>query len=183
MARSRRKEHEPRLLVPGPLLFDLQAGTSSGPLPLPFPLPGMPFPASPRGLAMNKATCVQVSAPVPSLWQGPGFHVLLSQLHEAHASPQAPPEFVVFPRIPVPAGSGPQVCWTPRKTGGELMARPQAAGKVGTVRAQASLEMPRLGLTVPTQPPHQARSSSLTLCGSLLPLRTAGAPRHWHCIS
>ena len=22
---------------------------------------------------------------VPSLWQGPGFHVLLSQLHEAHA--------------------------------------------------------------------------------------------------
>lgn len=38
------------------------------------------------------------------------------------------------------------------------MARPQAAGKVGTLKAQASLEMPRLGLTSPTQPPHQAPS-------------------------
>lgn len=49
------------------------------------------------------------------------------------------------------------------------MARPQAAGKVGTVRAQASLEMPRLGLTAPTQPPHKAHPLLLTLCGSLLP--------------
>lgn len=29
---------------------------------------------------------------VPSLWQRPGFHTPLSQLHEAHASPQALPE-------------------------------------------------------------------------------------------
>lgn len=54
----------------GPLLSGLQTGTSSGSLLLPFPLLGMPFPASPHGLAMNKAMCVQVPASCPACGRG-----------------------------------------------------------------------------------------------------------------
>lgn len=63
------------------------------------------------------------------------------------------------------------------------MARWQAAGKAGTVRARASLEMSGLGRAVPTQPHLQAHPSSLTLCGSPLPLEDNPSPTHWHCFS
>lgn len=98
----------------GPLLSGLQTGTSSGSLLLPFPLLGMPFPASPHGLAMNKAMCVQVPAScpspslVPSLWQRPGFHTPLSQLHEAHASPQALPELWFSQEFQCQPGAAPR---------------------------------------------------------------------------
>lgn len=85
--------------------------------------------------------------------------------------PAGPAGAVVFPRIPTPAQSGPQVCQMPRKTGGELMA--------GRGKAGASLELPKLGPAVPLQ----AYPSSLTLCESRLPSEHSRAPHHCHCFS
>ena len=75
---SRKQEHETRVPGSRPLLSDPQTGTSSGLPPSPFPLPRMFFFTTPHGPAMNKAMCVHTSSPMPSLWQGLGFHVPLS---------------------------------------------------------------------------------------------------------
>lgn len=54
----------------GPLLSALQTETSSGSLPLPFPLFGCPSLHLPHGLAMNKGTCIQVPASCPACGRG-----------------------------------------------------------------------------------------------------------------
>lgn len=59
--------------------------------------------------------------------------------------PAGPAGAVVFPRIPAPAPSGPQVCRTPRKTGGELMA--------GRGKRVFRWKWPGWGQLFPSRPP------------------------------
>lgn len=80
---SRKQEHKTRMPISGTLLSDLQTGHPLGlclchslcleHLPHFFPWPEQGH------------VCSSPSA-VPNLWQGPGFHVPLLQLHEAHAN-------------------------------------------------------------------------------------------------